>query len=137
MRTKITTKTGNKNAYLIRDSGLFELCDIYKLDLTTDQVINANPLINNPKEEEKRGHYYLIRFKEDRIKKIKEQYNSCFFESCFGEVSLLENTSDWDYYLSDLLGNISVSNCLSKSKNLKNQIWFIDNNSDIFDESKE
>lgn len=124
-------------------------CDIYKFNLTKEQKLKQfkKHLFRKydylkPEEIESSWEYtnadfYLIKCKDSFLKdlesgKIKFFLYYDFYSDCC--VKEIKDLLDWSCGVSTCLNDFDF---ITKSGDCRNQIWFIDNDSDIFEEEEE
>lgn len=137
-----------------KEDFISKTCDIYKFNLTKEQKLwhfeehfreDYDFLGETPEEVESSEEYtshdfYLVKCKEDFKRDLEEGKIQAllkwegYADSGYEEIS---NLDDWaniveDCFEENVLGDLAV-----QSKDRRNQIWFIDNDSDIFEEEEE
>ena len=119
-------------------------CDIYKFNLTNEQKLKQfkkhlsckcdylKPEKIESSWEYTSADFYLIKCKDSFLKDLESGEIKFFLyddSGCF--IGEIKDLIDWSCGVSTCLNDFDF---ITKSGDCRNQIWFIDNDSDIFEE---
>lgn len=124
-------------------------CDIHKLNLTNEQKLKQfkkhlsrrydylKPERIESSWEYTNADFYLIKCKDSFLKDLESGkikfflYDDGCSVCCIDEI---KNLLDWSSCVGTCLNDFDF---ITKSEDQRNQVWFIDNDSDIFEEEEE